>query len=83
MSTNTPEGWTEVFRGACLEADLVVAVLDASAVRAVRQQQSAENLWPGTILEDCRVYVPTTEAEAARRALAEREPLGDADEPEG
>lgn len=74
MTGRTPEGWTEVFRGACLEADLVQAVLETAGLQPVRQQLSPQVWWAGSVLDDCRVYVPDVEADAAREALAEREP---------
>jgi hypothetical protein len=73
VTGSAPAGWTEVFRGACLEADLVQAVLESAGLRPVRQQLSPQVWWAGSVLEDCRVYVPDAEAEAARAALAERE----------
>jgi hypothetical protein len=74
LSWQTPDGWEEVFRGACLEADLVQAVLESAGLRPVRQQLSPQVWWSGSVLEDCRVYVVVGEVEAARQALAEREP---------
>ena len=85
MSGETPEGWEEVFRGACLEADLVQAVLESAGLKPVRQQLSPQVWWSGSVLEDCRVYVPMAEADAARQALAEREtddPERETDEPD-
>jgi hypothetical protein len=76
VSTGLPEGWEEVFRGSCLEADLVRAVLEANGLAPVRHQLSPQVWWSGSVMEDCRVYVPRDELEAARRALAEREPEG-------
>ncbi len=74
MSAGVPEGWEEVFRGACLEADLVVAVLEANGIVPVRQQLSPTTWWSGSVMEDCRVYVSIDQATAAHEALAEREP---------
>ena len=74
MREQPPDGWAEVFRGACLEADLVVAVLESNGLEPVKQQLGPEVWWAGSVLEDCRVYVPTLELESARRVLAEREP---------
>ena len=79
MSADVPEGWDEVFRGACLEADLVVAVLEANGIMPVREQLSPTTWWSGPVMEDCRVYVTIDQAVAAREALAERLP----DEPAG
>ena len=74
MSAEPPEGWVEVFRGACLEADLIVAVLEANGLEPVRQQLSPQGWWAGSVMEDCRVYVPADEVDVAHQALAEREP---------
>jgi hypothetical protein len=74
MSADPPEGWEEVFKGPCLEADLVRAVLEANGLKPVRQQLSPQVWWAGSVMEDCRVYVPVDELDAAREALAEREP---------
>ena len=68
-----PEGWHEAFRGPCLEANLVQAVLESSGLRPVTQQFSPQSWWAGSVMDDCRVYVPNDQAEAARQALAERE----------
>jgi hypothetical protein len=76
----TPEGWEEVFRGPCLQADLVVAVLEAHGLKPVRQQFSPQVWWSGSVMEDCRVFVGLEELQAAHDALAERE---DEPEPEG
>jgi hypothetical protein len=74
VSAQLPDGWEEVFRGACLEADLVQAVLESAGLKPVRQQLSPQVWWAGSVLEDCRVYVLESEADAARAVLAEREP---------
>jgi hypothetical protein len=68
-----PEGWKEVFQGPCVRADLIHAVLESRGVRAVIQQYSPQAWWSGSVMEDCRVYVPLDQAEAARAALAETE----------
>ena len=72
MSDRAPDGWEEVFRGACLEADLVHAVLESAGLKPVRQQLSPQVWWAGSVMEDCRIYVPESEADAARAALATR-----------
>jgi hypothetical protein len=66
-----PEGWTEVFSGACLEANLLHAVLEANDLKPVVQQFSPQVWWSGGVSEDCRVYVPSTEVERAREILAD------------
>lgn len=74
------EGWEEIFRGPCLKADLIVAILESNGLKPVRQQLSPQGWWSGSVLEDCFVYVTVAEADAARRALTEAEPEA---EPEG
>jgi hypothetical protein len=73
-SNATPEGWEEVFRGSCLRANLIVAILESSGLKPVVQQLSPQSWWSGSVLDDCRVYVPLDQAEAARQALVEAEP---------
>jgi hypothetical protein len=59
-------------------ADLVQAVLESHGLRGVVQQFSPQAWWSGAVMEDCRVYVPLDQAEAARQALAKSdEPLED------
>ena len=65
-----PEGWAEVFRGACLEADLLHAVLESSGLNPVVEQLSPQGWWSGSVMEDCRIHVPTVEVERAREILA-------------
>jgi len=73
-----PEGWEEVFSGLCVEASVIQAVLETRGLRAVTQQFSSQWLI-GSVVDDCRVYVPVDQAEAARDALAESpDPLDDA-----
>jgi hypothetical protein len=74
VSATSPEGWEEVFRGPCLQADLIQAILESHGLRPVRQQLSPQTWWSGSVLEDCRVFVTIDEAEAARQALVEAEP---------
>jgi hypothetical protein len=74
MSAASPEGWEEVFRGPCLQADLIQAILESHGLRPVRQQLSPQTWWSGSVLEDCRVFVTLDEAAAARQALTEVEP---------
>ena len=72
MSAEPPEGWGEVFSGACVEADLVHAVLEANGLRPITRQLSAQGVWSGSVFEDCRVYVPVDQLRAAREVLAEQ-----------
>jgi len=84
MSVPPPEGWEEVFRGPCLRADLILAVLEANGLQPVRQQLSPQSWWSGSVLDDCRVYVPLDQAEAAQQALTEVQPEPEPEpEPEG
>lgn len=69
-----PEGWKEVFRGPCLEADVVQAVLEAAGLAPVTRRLGFDRVWSGSVFEDCRVYVPGDQAEEAETALAERTP---------
>src|SRR5215469_15955394 len=82
-SNEPPQGWEEVFKGPCLRADVLVAILETNGLKPVRQQLSPQSWWSGSVLDDCRIYVTIDEAEAARKALteAELEPESDA-EPE-
>lgn len=72
MSREAPQGWEEVFSGTCLEADLVEAVLEANGLSPVKNQFSPQVWWSGSVLEDCRVYVPAHQASRAREVLVER-----------
>ena len=71
MRGRAPGGWEEVFRGACLEADVIEALLSGQGLRVVVQRLDAGMLWPGTVFDECRLYVPEAQAEAARALLAE------------
>ena len=79
MSAAPPEGWEEVFRGPCVQADVVLAILESHGLRPVRQELSPQTWWSGSVLEDCRIYVTIDEAEAARQALSEAEPESEPD----
>ena len=70
MNESSPEGWEEVFSGACLEADMVQSLLESNGLKPVTRQLNPPELWSGSVFEDCRVYVPLSEGEAARRLLA-------------
>lgn len=77
MRFKAPEGWEEVFSGACVEANLVHAVLEANGLKPVTRELSSQGLWSGSVFEDCRVYVPVAQLQAARDILAtERDPGG-------
>jgi hypothetical protein len=71
VTRGVPEDWTEVFNGACLEADLVEALLSAGGIRVVVQRLDAGLLWPTTVFDQCRVYVPAPQAQVALDLVAE------------
>lgn len=71
MTSGAPEGWDDIFRGPCLEADLVEALLSGQGLTVVVQRLDAEGLWSGAVFDDCRLYVPVAHAAAARAILAE------------
>jgi len=70
MTANAPEGWEEVFSGACVEANLVQAVLEANGLKPVTREFGSQALWSGSVFENCRVYVPVGQLEVARDILA-------------
>ena len=70
MTADAPEGWEEVFSGACVEANLVQAVLEANGLKPVTRELGSQGLWSGSVFEDCRVYVPVGQLDAARDILA-------------
>jgi len=75
MKPKAPEGWEEVFHGACVEANLVQAVLEANGLKPVIRELGSQGVWSGSVFEDCRVYVPVGELDAARDILeSESEP---------
>jgi hypothetical protein len=53
-----------------MEADVVNAVLEGQGVRTVIREFSPQNLWPGSVVDQCRVYVPSWQLEKAREVLA-------------
>ena len=80
MASNAPpNGWEEVFKGPCLRADVLVAILESNGLKPVREQLSPQSWWSGSVLDDCRIYVTIDEAEAARKALTEIEPEAESD----
>jgi hypothetical protein len=70
MKGSAPEGWTEVFQGPRVRADVLVAVLELEGLHPVCQHFSPGTWWSGPVLEDCRIYVPEPEAELAREIVA-------------
>jgi hypothetical protein len=69
VSADAPDGWEEVFGGPCLEAGVVQAALEANGLEPVNRQLEASDLWPTIGLDECRVYVPTHQADAARQLV--------------
>ena len=74
------KGWSVVFRGERIQADLVAAVLQADGLRVEVFGDHAYGV--GVNLTDARVMVPDEQAIAAREIIrqAEQQPAGD--EPE-
>jgi hypothetical protein len=72
VSSHTPEGWDEIFRGHCLEADLVRAVLEARGLQVVDERLGPESVFSGLSFEQCRLFVRSMDGELARQVLAER-----------
>jgi hypothetical protein len=72
VSSRAPEGWDEVFRGPCLEADLIQAVLEARGLQVVAERLGAGAVFSGLPLEQCRLFVRSIDGEQARQVLAER-----------
>ena len=70
------KGWTVVFQGERIQADLVVAVLRADGLRV---EVFGDHAYSVAInLTDARVLVPDDQAETARELIrqAEDEPAG-------
>jgi hypothetical protein len=79
VSSRAPEGWDEVFRGPCLEAGLIQAILEARGLQVVAEQLGAESVFSGLAFEQCRLFVRTLDGERARQVLAERREVGPED----
>jgi hypothetical protein len=73
VSSDAPDGWEEVFSGPCLEAGVVQAALEANGLEPVSRQLEAGDLWPTVGFDECRVYVPTDQANTARQLVNERQ----------
>jgi Putative prokaryotic signal transducing protein len=65
------KGWTVVFQGERIQADLVAAVLGADGVRVEVFGDHAYGV--GVNLTAARVMVPDDQAETARRLIREAE----------
>ena len=63
------KGWSVVFRGERIQADLVAAVLQADGLRVEVFGDHAYGV--GVNLTDARVMVPDDQAAAARRLILE------------
>jgi hypothetical protein len=68
---DAPAGWEEVFDGACLQAEVVQAVLEANGLSPVTRQLEAVDLLPTVGFDRCRIYVTDAEAARARELLQE------------
>ena len=64
-------GWTVVFKGVRLQADVVAAALEADGIPAEVFGDNAYGV--GIDLTEARIMVPDDQAEAARRIIAEAE----------
>jgi hypothetical protein len=75
------KGWTVVFKGERIHADLLAAVLGADGIRVEVFGDHAYGV--GINLTEARVMVPDDQAETARRLIREAEsaPM-DEDEPD-
>ena len=67
MSDNAPDGWTEVFDGDPMEATVARAALDAAGFTVAGLGSTPE--FPGLDFDSGRIYVPETQAEAARQLI--------------
>jgi hypothetical protein len=68
---DAPAGWEEVYDGACLQAEVLQAVLEANGLRPVTRQLEAADLLPTVGFDRCLIYVTEAEAARARELLAE------------
>jgi hypothetical protein len=71
VSSSTPEGWDEVYRGTCLEADLLQAIMEARGLQVVAEHLETSAVVSGLPLDQCRLFVRSIDGELARQVLAE------------
>jgi hypothetical protein len=69
------KGWTVIFQGQRLRAELLQAILEADGVRAEVFGDTAYGV--GIDLTDARLMVPDDQAGHARRLIKEAEEAGD------
>ena len=74
------KGWSVVFRGERIQADLVAAVLQADGLRVEVFGDHAYGV--GVNLTDARVMVPDDQAASARELIRQAEQQPVVDEPE-
>ena len=74
------KGWSVVFRGERIQADLVAAVLQADGLRVEVFGDHAYGV--GVNLTDARIMVPDEQAEAARDLIRQAEQKPTEVEPE-
>jgi Putative prokaryotic signal transducing protein len=74
------KGWTVVYEGERLQADLIAAILEADGLRVEVFGDNAYGV--GIDLTEARLMVPDDEAEAARRVIkqAESKPADETEE---
>ena len=75
------KGWTVIFQGQRLRAELLQAILEADGVRAEVFGDTAYGV--GIDLTDARLMVPDDQAGHARRLIKEAEEAGDVPDEEG
>jgi Putative prokaryotic signal transducing protein len=71
VTPDPPDGWEEIFDGACLQAEVLQAVLEANGLKPVMRQLEAADLLPTVGFDRCRIYVTDAEAASARELLQE------------
>ena len=74
------KGWTVVFEGHRIQADLVAAALEADGLRVEVFGDNAYGV--GVDLTDARVMVPDEQAQTARRIIKEAEAAPPEGEPD-
>jgi hypothetical protein len=74
------KGWTIVYKGERIQAEIIAAALSAEGLRAEVFGDSAYGV--GINLTEARLMVPDEQAEAARRVIREAEsrPADEADQ---
>jgi hypothetical protein len=74
------KGWTVVYQGSRIQADVLAAVLEAHGIRVEVFGDTAYGM--GIDFTDARAMVPDAQASAARRLIKEAEATEPEPEPE-